>query len=103
MISTCTFHIVLVATPPPFLPLPRRALSAFDAGDLSLCREYVELQSEGRRDPDVFPLWDPAQLLATSQLLMLKAATHQTAVGEEGSGSDETTSVASEGEYGTAK
>ena len=66
-----------------------KALGWFDAGDLAGAREYVERQSDPRhasRDPEVFPLWDPGQLLRTSQLLMLKAVTLQ--AGEEDSGSD---------------
>ena len=50
------------------------------------------------RDPEVFPLWDPGQLLSTSHTLLLKVATLQ--AGDEGSGSDDATSVTSEGESG---
>ena len=77
-----------------------KALSCFDSGDLAGAREYVEHQSDSRhasRDPEVFPLWDPGQLLRTSQLLLLKAVTFQ--AGDEGSGSDDA-SVTSEGDYG---
>ena len=66
-------------------------------GNLAQARDHVESQSDPRhssRDPEVFPLWDPGQLLSTSQFLLLKAATHQ--VGDEGSGSDDATSNASE-------
>jgi len=73
----------------------------FEDGDLSAARDRLESQSDsqhGSRDPEVYPLWDPSQLLVTSQLLLLKAATHQ--AGEDGSGSDDATSVNSEGEYG---
>lgn len=76
-----------------------KALSSFEIGDLVTSKEYVERQSDPRhrdRDPEVFPLWAPGQLLKTSQLLLLKAVTFQ--AGEEGSDSDNT-SVASEGEY----
>ena len=76
-----------------------KALGWFDAGDLSSSREYVERQSDPRhasRDPEVYPLWDPGQLLRTSHLLLLKAVTFQ-AGGDDGSGSDN--SVTSEGEY----
>lgn len=45
----------------------------------------------------MFPLWDPGQLLNTSQLLLLKAATSQAV--DEGSDSD-SISVTSEGDYG---
>lgn len=78
-----------------------KALGWFDAGDLASSREYVERQSDPRhssRDPEVFPLWDPGQLLKTSHLLLLKAVTLQ--AGDDGSGSDEATSVTSEGDYG---
>ena len=84
-----------------FITLYFSALGSFDTGNLSQAREFVENQSDPRhpsRDPEVFPLWDPGQLLSTSQLLLLKSVTLQ--VGEEGSGSDDTTSVTSEGEYG---
>ena len=67
-----------------------------------MARDSLESQSDGRhgsRDPEVFPLWDPSQLLATSQLLLLKAATFQ--AGDDGSGSDDATSVTSEGEFGS--
>ncbi len=77
------------------------ALSSFDSGNLSQVRECVESQSDPRhisRDPEVFPLWDPGQLLNTSQLLLLRAASF--GVSEEGSGSDDTISLTSEGEYG---
>ena len=66
---------------------------------MAQAREFAENQSDPRhlsRDPEVFPLWDPGQLLNTSQLLLLRTAT----LGEEGSGSDDTTSLTSEGEYG---
>ena len=46
----------------------------------------------------MFPLWDPGQLLSTSLTLLLKVATLQ--LGDEGSGSDEATSVTSEGDNG---
>ena len=79
-----------------------RALGSFDSGDLTTARDHIEsLSSTGRhsfsRDPEVFPLWDPSQLLNTSQLLLLKAATSQAV--DEGSDSD-SVSVTSEGEYG---
>ena len=77
-----------------------KALGWFDAGDLANSREYVEKQSDPRhasRDPEVYPLWDPGQLLRTSHLLLLKAVTFQ--AGDEGSGSDDN-SVTSEGDYG---
>lgn len=79
----------------------RSALSSFDSGNLTQAREFIENQSDSKhssRDPEVFPLWDPGQLLGTSQGLLLKAATLQT--GDDGSGSDDTISVTSEGEYG---
>ena len=71
-------------------------------GDLVASRDFVESQADSRhpsRDPEVFPLWDPSQLLGTSHTLLLKAATFQ--AGEDGSGSDDTTSVTSEGDYGS--
>jgi hypothetical protein len=82
---------------------PLRALGSFDGGDLSSARDHVDsLSSTGRhsfsRDPEVFPLWDPGQLLNTSQLLLLKAATSQAV--DEGSDSDTSISVTSEGDYG---
>ena len=67
-----------------------------------MARDSLDSQSDGRhgsRDPEVFPLWDPSQLLGTSQLLLLKAATFQ--AGDDGSGSDDATSVTSEGEFGS--
>ena len=80
-----------------------KSLGAFDAGDISECRDYVDLQVETRggssRDPEVFPLWDPGQLLKTSQQLLLKAITVQTGGGEDGSGSEDE-SVTSDGDYG---
>ena len=77
-------------------------MSSFESGELGIAREYIDNTSDSRypsRDPEVFPLWDPSQLLSTSQTLLLKAATFQ--AGEDGSGSDDTTSVTSEGEYGS--
>ncbi len=77
-----------------------KALGWFDAGDLANSREYVERQSDPRhasRDPEVYPLWDPGQLLRTSHLLLLKAVTFQ--AGDEGSGSEDNNSVTSEGDY----
>ena len=77
-----------------------KALGWFDAGDLAGAREFVERQADPRhasRDPEVFPLWDPGQLLKTSHLLLLKAVTFQ--AGDEGSGSDDA-SITSEGDYG---
>ena len=58
-------------------------------------RECLESQLESRhwsKDPDVFPLWDPTQLLSTSELLLLRAATLQT----EYSDDDDASSVASD-------
>ena len=78
-----------------------KSLGCFDVGNLSGCREFVEQQLDPRnssRDPEVFPLWNPGQLLKTSQHLLLKAITFQS--GEEGSGSDDA-SVTSEGDYGS--
>ncbi len=78
-----------------------KALGWFDAGDLASSREYVERQSDPRhasRDPEVFPLWDPSQLLRTSHLLLLKAVTFQ--AGDEGSGSDDNSVASGDGEYG---
>ena len=84
------------------ISISTRALGSFDSGDLSSARDHVDsLSSTGRhsfsRDPEVFPLWDPGQLLNTSQLLLLKAATSQAV--DEGSDSD-SISVTSEGDYG---
>ena len=80
-----------------------KSLSAFDAGDLAECRDFLDQQTESRggvtRDPEVFPLWDPSQLLKTSHQLLLKAITIQAGGGEEGSLSDDE-SVTSEGDYG---
>ncbi len=80
-----------------------RALRSFESGDLTESREYLELQPDRRhssRDPEVFPLWDPGQLLSTSHTLLVKSATLQAGT-EEGSGSDDATSVASDGDYGS--
>ncbi len=58
-------------------------------------RDCLESQLESRhwsKDPDVFPLWDPSQLLNTSELLLLRAATLQT----EYSDDDDASSVASD-------
>lgn len=77
-----------------------RALGSFNTGELSAARDHIDSRSDSRyssRDPEVFPLWDPSQLLNTSQQLLLKAATFQ--VGDDGSDSDNT-SVTSEGDYG---
>lgn len=46
----------------------------------------------------VSPHRDPGQLLSTSNTLLLKVVTLQ--VGDDGSGSDESTSINSEGEVG---
>lgn len=78
-----------------------KSLSCFDARDLTGCREFVEQQLDIRsssRDPEVFPLWDPGQLLKTSQHLLLKAITFQAGY-EDGSGSDDA-SITSDGDYG---
>ena len=73
-----------------------RALSAFEQHDgMEMVRECLESQQDSRswtRDPDIFPLWDPKQLLNTSELLLLRAATLQT----EYSDDDDTSSVASD-------
>ncbi len=78
-----------------------KSLAAFDAGDLGECRDYLDMQSESRggvsRDPEVFPLWDPGQLLKTSQQLLLKAITVQASGGEDGSGSDDESVTSDEG------
>ena len=84
------------------LPSPsyHRALGSFETGDLAMAHDHIESLSGGlhmSRDPEVFPLWDPGQLLNTSHLLLLKAATSQAV--DDGSGSDDV-SVTSEGEYG---
>jgi len=80
-----------------------KSLSAFDARDLAECRDFLDQQAESRggvaRDPEVFPLWDPGQLLKTSQQLLLKAITIQAGGGEDGSPSDDE-SVTSDGDYG---
>ena len=72
-----------------------RSLSAFEQGEMDLVKECLENQLDSRhwsRDPEVFPLWDPNQLLNTSELLLLRAATLQT----EYSDDDDTSSVASD-------
>ena len=48
--------------------------------------------------PPVCPNRDPGQLLSTSNTLLLKVVTLQ--VGDEGSGSDDATSVTSDGDLG---
>ena len=53
--------------------------------------------TDSKREPEAFPLWDPDQLLRTSQILLLKAAC---VPGSEGYGSDDVSSVASgDGEH----
>ena len=61
-------------------------------------REFLDRQ-DSRRDPEVFPMWDPQQLLAASRTLLLRSVVPQS-VGE-GSGSDETLSAADDSEYGS--
>ena len=103
--STCNIHVAWLTKADIYHGddyITSRALSSFESGDLTTARDYTESQSDGRhqsRDPEVFPLWDPGQLLVTSQTLLLKAATFQ--AGEDGSGSDDATSVTSDGDYGT--
>ena len=92
----CAWNITCVM----FAHLPSRALGSFDSGDLTSAHDHVESLSGGQhssRDPEVFPLWDPGQLLNTSHLLLLKAATSQAM--DDGASSDDV-SVTSEGEYG---
>ena len=72
-----------------------RALGSFDQGDLLLTRECLESQLDNRywaRDPEIFPLWDPTQLLSTSQTLLLRAATLQAELSED----EETGSIGDE-------
>ena len=61
-------------------------------------REFLD-QQDSRRDPEVFPMWDPQQLLAASRTLLLRTVVPQS--GGEGSGSDETLSAADDSEYGS--
>ena len=61
-------------------------------------REFLDRQ-DSRRDPEVFPMWDPQQLLAASRTLLLRSVVPQSA--GEGSGSDETLSAADDSEYGS--
>ena len=75
-----------------------RALSCFETGSMTLAREFLD-QQDTRRDPDVFPMWDPQQLLAASKTLLLRSVVPQSA--GEGSGSDETLSAADDNEYGS--
>ena len=75
-----------------------RALSCYDTGDYGPAREFLETQ-DVRRDPEVFPMWDPTQLLNASRTLLLRSIVPQ-GVGE-GSGSDETLSAADDTEFGS--
>ena len=75
-----------------------RALSCYDTGDYGPAREFLETQ-DVRRDPEVFPMWDPTQLLNASKTLLLKSVVPQG--GGEGSGSDETLSAADDSEFGS--
>ena len=72
-----------------------RALSSFEEGDIGLLKDCLENQLDSRnwgRDPEVFPLWDPMQLLNTSEILLLRSATLQA----EYSDDDETSSITSD-------
>ena len=55
-------------------------MSSFDDGDVGMMRDSLEHHQpcpQWVRDPDVYPLWDPSQLLSVSQVLLLRAATIQ--------------------------
>lgn len=80
------------------LSVAHRALSCFETGDMAPAREFLD-QQDSRRDPEVFPMWDPQQLLTASRTLLLRSVVPQS-VGE-GSGSDETLSAADDSEYGS--
>ena len=91
---------VLCPLPASSVPLSvaHRALSCFETGDMAPAREFLD-QQDSRRDPEVFPMWDPQQLLTASRTLLLRSVVPQS-VGE-GSGSDETLSAADDSEYGS--
>ena len=62
---------------------------------MDLVKECLENQLDSRywsKDPDVFPLWDPNELLSSSELLLLRAATLQSDCSDD----DDTSSVASD-------
>ena len=88
----------LVATSPSlYLPLSSlsplfRALSAFESGDLGTVRDSLEGNFERGRDPEVFPLWDPTQLVNTSEILLLRGTSMQLDVSED----DDNSSVTSD-------
>ena len=72
-----------------------RALSYFEQGDFSSVKDCLESQVESRlwgRDPEVVPLWDPNQLLSTSETLLLRASTLQMDISDD----DDTSSTTSD-------
>ena len=72
-----------------------RALSYFEQGDFSSVKDCLESQVESRhwgRDPEVIPLWDPNQLLSTSETLLLRASTLQMDISDD----DESSSTTSD-------
>ena len=73
-----------------------RALSSFDTGDLAPARDFLD-QTDTRRDPDVFPMWDPHQLLNASKTLLLQSVVSQST--GDGSGSDDGIGTADDNEY----
>ena len=67
-----------------------RSLSAFQQGDIDVVKECLENIFDGRylnKDPEVFPLWDPKELLGSSELLLLRSATLQSDYSDEESSS----------------
>lgn len=80
-------------------PSPPRALASFETNHLAICQERLDALTNGKREPEVYPLWDPEQLLRTSQVLLLKAACVPT---NDECGSDDASSVTSgDGDHST--
>ena len=59
---------------------------------MAICQERLGAMTDSKREPEVFPLWDPEQLLRTSEVLLLKAAC---VPANDECGSDDASSVAS--------
>eukprot|EP00731_Ephydatia_muelleri_P029201 Em0020g845a len=76
-----------------------KALASFETNHLAICQERLDALTNGKREPEVYPLWDPEQLLRTSQVLLLKAACVPT---NDECGSDDASSVTSgDGDHST--
>ena len=69
-----------------------KALANFENNHLGICQEQLETLTDSKRELEVYPLWDPEQLLRTSQVLLLKAAC---VPANDECGSDDASSVTS--------